>query len=155
MALPNTTSTPPATASSNQPFPFMKLPPELRLQIYKIAIEDANKTFCLTFDFSEERRIRPKHCGALGFLHTSKEIRAESAKEMVRVAVSQHWRWRNRRCFIQKAEQNSLTSLRPALREKLMRAVTIELMVKDMEMALFRCVSPSSAFVVEWFGAVV
>lgn len=54
---------------------FMKLPPEIRLEIYRLALEDT-----LDSPAMHSRVLRPR--GALGLLLTNKLIRAESAKEM-------------------------------------------------------------------------
>lgn len=56
-------------SNKKQPFPFMKLPPELRLVIYEHALQAAIPTSCAR--------------GALALLLTNKEVRAESGRAMM------------------------------------------------------------------------
>ena len=68
--------------STKQPFPFMKLPAELRLIIYELALDDVIPTLTSVM-------MNITYCGAscavdaLALLLTSKEVRVESSKAMM------------------------------------------------------------------------
>lgn len=71
-----------ATASS----PLLKLPPELRLQIYNFALQDTIES--LDLSCSDKRTyymLRPKYYGSLALLHASRLLQSEYACEMLPV----------------------------------------------------------------------
>lgn len=67
---------------------FLKLPIEIRLIIYKLALQDTLTSPDLTRPGASYPRCR----GALALLLTNKLIRAESAKEMQPIVKSEHER---------------------------------------------------------------
>jgi hypothetical protein len=94
--------------SRQQTFPFLKLPTEVRFMIYDIALQHiiddainpsfgAQRLMHMTPDFPldlnssgfEERCKCPPVLGALALLHTNRELRSESADELVRLAFAQ------------------------------------------------------------------
>lgn len=71
-----------AVASPTPAFPFMKLPAELRLQIYKYAIQNTiDAVLARPLPTSSDRKkiwnTCPAFIGAQALLHTSSEVRAE------------------------------------------------------------------------------
>lgn len=67
---------------------FLKLPIEIRLIIYKLALQDT----LTSPDFTRPSASYPKYRGALALLLTNKLIRAESAKEMQPIVKPEHER---------------------------------------------------------------
>lgn len=66
---------------SQQPFPFMELPAELRVMVYKFALQDTvDAILSSTSDDAESPEL--SH-GALALLHTSKTVRRESCFAML------------------------------------------------------------------------
>lgn len=63
-----------------EPFPFMRLPPELRLMVYQFALR--NITDPIMFPPSGEAQKPQPYRGALALLHTNKFIRDESHSTM-------------------------------------------------------------------------
>lgn len=65
---------------------FLRLPAELRTEIYKLAMEETltqvNRPGTLAF----RALIEPQYLGALALLHTNRKIRSESAREMLPLA---------------------------------------------------------------------
>jgi hypothetical protein len=77
---------PTETADSERPqeaFPFMQLPPELRVMVYKFALQDLVDPI-LSSDSGDAKRPEPFR-GALAFLHKSRNIRLESCSDMMRI----------------------------------------------------------------------
>ena len=68
--------------SENAASPFLKLPAELRLAIYKLAMEDLIATLPPPNSVLMAR-LRPRYRGALALLHISTSIRQESTREML------------------------------------------------------------------------
>lgn len=63
-----------------EPFPFMRLPPELRLIVYDFAVHAITDPIMFS-DSGEVQELQP-YRGALALLHTSKHIRQESCDDM-------------------------------------------------------------------------
>lgn len=68
---------------------FLDLPAELRLAIYKLAMEDLITTLPPP-DSPIMAKLRPRYRGALALLHTNRSIRQESAREMLPL-IQAHW----------------------------------------------------------------
>jgi hypothetical protein len=66
---------------------FMELPTELRLQIYALAVEDTVDFIILTT--TGLKGPDPVLRGALALLHTSKQVRVESRRELFTQVVAQ------------------------------------------------------------------
>jgi hypothetical protein len=64
-------------------FPFMQLPPELRVMVYKFALQDVVDPI-LSSDPGDVKRPEPFR-GALALLHTSRLLRWESCRPMQRI----------------------------------------------------------------------
>lgn len=76
-----------SAASARPPFPLEKLPTELRLRIYKLALQGIlnylrSRNFVGLF---LSRDGLAKYRGALALCHTSRSIRAESVRELLSV----------------------------------------------------------------------
>lgn len=79
------TTTPTSTAPDSCS-PFTKLPAEIRIAIYRLALQAIIDPFRSGgFEFETSNSLQPKYHGALALLHTNKSIRAESAQEMLAV----------------------------------------------------------------------
>ena len=92
MAMPSAIRTRLDATSSSPPFPFMKLPIELRLQIYNLAIQET-----IEHAFRTSTSVdgpNPKYLGALALAHTSSTMRAESVREMLPVVQAEYTKWR-------------------------------------------------------------
>lgn len=85
MAIPSAVRISLDATSSSPPFPFMKLPIELRLQVYNLAIQETIK--CNLRDCINGYPSR-LYRGALALAHTSRTLRAESVREMLPVVQS-------------------------------------------------------------------
>jgi hypothetical protein len=78
-------------ADSERPqeaFPFMQLPPELRVMVYKLAIQDIVDPI-LSADSGDAKEPKQFH-GALALLHTSQLVRLESCGTMRPIARAHH-----------------------------------------------------------------
>lgn len=72
------------TVKSHTPTsPSMTLPAEIRTKIYKMSLHDNIMTILSARYFRTTTTLRPQYLGALAFLHTSRAIRAEFAREMI------------------------------------------------------------------------
>lgn len=89
------TATTAATNSSpNQSSPFAKLPAELRIAIYKFALQATMDSICPETIFGNTGlKIQAEYSGALALLHTSKIIRAESAQQMLPIVQTKLSSW--------------------------------------------------------------
>lgn len=67
-----------------EPFPFMRLPPELRLMVYQLALRDITDPIVFP-PSTRARRPHPRR-GALALLYTSKHVRLESHGAMWYIA---------------------------------------------------------------------
>lgn len=88
MATPSAASTSNTAATNPQKLSptFAGLPTELRLQIYRIALQD------IINEVMEQDAFEPgwlEYRGALALLHTDRSIRAESAREMLPIVQSE------------------------------------------------------------------
>lgn len=79
--------TAPNPADSPEHFPFMKLPPEIRLTIYELALQN---TIAAGMSNPLKRPLRGPYIGALALIHASTSIRKESRNAMHAVA---HRQW--------------------------------------------------------------
>lgn len=72
-------------SEANSSFQLTKLPTELRLKIYKLAIEDTiERHLALSTRREPTHLIRQEgYKGALALVHTSRMVRAESAREIL------------------------------------------------------------------------
>jgi hypothetical protein len=80
---------PAETTDSDVPqeaFPFMQLPPELHVMVYKFALQDIVDPI-LSSDSRDVEEPKPFH-GALALLHTSELLRTESLCSMKRIVYS-------------------------------------------------------------------
>ena len=98
--------TTPGTANSQEHFPFMKLPPEIRLMIYEFGIHDSLVTAISRASLPITGRFEPPaYLGALALVHSSSGIRKESRNAMGAIADRQ-WRslkprgWENYESFL-------------------------------------------------------
>ena len=82
----------PGTVDSQEHFPFMKLPPEIRLMIYEFGIHNSIEAAISQVSSSSTRRFEPPaYLGALALVHTSSGIRKESRDAMHAIAY-RHWK---------------------------------------------------------------
>jgi hypothetical protein len=78
---------PAETLDSERPqetFPFMQLPPELRVMVYKLALQDVVDPI-LSADSGDAKEPKQFH-GALALLHTSQIVRRESCRAVIPIA---------------------------------------------------------------------
>ena len=84
--------TTPGTADTQEPFPFMKLPPEIRLMIYEFGIHNSMQAAKYEVSGPMSGYIMPPvYLGALELVHTSSSIRKESRDAMHAIAY-RHWK---------------------------------------------------------------
>lgn len=90
MAKIATATTAAADADANLSSPFVSLPTELRLQIYRLVLEDIiNDLPCYTYlSLACFCHDLLKYQGGFALFHTSKSIRAESVRELLPVVES-------------------------------------------------------------------
>lgn len=81
MAAPLTSANPEA-AYANASSPLLKLPTELRLQIYNFALQNTIVYLDLS---SSDWMLRPRYYGSLALLHTSRLLQSECVREMLHV----------------------------------------------------------------------
>lgn len=77
---------------SQRPFPFMELPPELRLLAYEFSFQDTVDAI-VSAPYSTRALAhsrKPQFLGAVALVHTSKLIGAESI-DIVKTLASIHW----------------------------------------------------------------
>lgn len=66
---------------SQEAFPFMSLPPELRVMIYKLALQDTVDAILSSASSSPDEP--PPYLGALALLHASSIVRQESCESLL------------------------------------------------------------------------
>lgn len=76
------------TDHGQEAFPFMRLPPEIRIMVYEFALRDI--TDPIMFPPSGEAQKPQPYRGALALLHTGKHIRHESHQAMKHIARSHY-----------------------------------------------------------------
>lgn len=76
------TSAKTGAANTNASSPLLKLPTELRLQIYNFALQN---TIVYLDRSSSDWMLRPRYYGSLALLHTSRLLQSECVREMLPV----------------------------------------------------------------------
>jgi hypothetical protein len=77
-------------ANSSEPFPFMKLPLEIRLTIYELAMQDTIATaFSVPSSQLDVMEPSKPRLGALALAYTSDLVRKESSEAIYRIADEQ------------------------------------------------------------------
>ena len=137
-----------ANQHSSLSCPFLALPIELRLEIYRIALQDRINTVLLLCANKDFKPITPDYRGAMALLHTNRLIRAESAREMLPMVESEH-SWREYR-FIRLlttaayARKHGLSLQDSPSQEETNRAYGMKITVGYLSLMLQRCLSRSS-----------
>lgn len=139
---------PAAEQHSSPSCPFIAIPTELRLEIYRIALQDRIHTVLLSCANKDFKPITPYYRGAMALLHTNRLIRAESAREMLPMVESEH-SWREYR-FIRLlttaayARKHGLSLQDSPSQEETNRAYGMKVTVGYLSLMLQRCLSRSS-----------
>lgn len=144
-----TVTTTAANADANSSSPFANLPTELRLQIYRLALEDIiNDLLCYTYvGLACFRGGLSKHQGGFALFHTSKSIRAESVRELLSVVDTKlakaTARWMELRQTIKQEPEPSYNERKQAKAE-FEYAEGMQVMLENLEEMVQKCVSKAS-----------
>lgn len=77
-------------ADPSEPFPFMKLPPEIRLMVYEIAIQHTIATaLSIPYDQLDVKGPDPPRLGAIALVYASDITYRECSRAMYRIADGQ------------------------------------------------------------------